>query len=129
METKRASDVSAGGLVAVEALVKNLTRALEDEGNVKTVFGSPLKLDGHTVIPVASVMLYAGGGGGIGGSSVMGRALRGVGEVARRISPGSFGGGGGGGLDLRVRPVGFIHDGDNGVVFTPIHLESQSAPR
>jgi uncharacterized spore protein YtfJ len=100
--------------MALEEVVKQVAQALEMEGNSKVVFGEPVKLESKTVIPVAQVRLGAGGGGVMPGGETSGllKAL--------------ISGGGGGGFD--VRPVGFIHERDGEVVFTPIHLDVRNKP-
>ena len=109
--------VATGGPVAQE-IVKQIVHAFETEANVKAVFGEPVKLDGHSVIPVAAVFVSIGGGAGLGGG--FGKAVQGAVELAQRFLPRGLAGGGGGGINLWVRPVGFIHDDKDAVTFTPI---------
>lgn len=100
--------------MTTEEIVKQVTHAVEQEGNAKVVFGAPVKLDSKTVIPVAAVRF----GGGAGGARADGE----VSTLARAI----FSGGGGGGFD--VRPVGFIHESEGRVEYTPIHLDVRNKP-
>ena len=86
--------------MAYENLVKEMGVAFERDGNVQAVFGEAIKLEHHTIIPVAVVA----GGGGAGGSA------------------------GGMGLGLNVRPVGFIYESGDQVLFTPIHLDGRNRP-
>ncbi len=100
----------------IEKLAHEIAQGIEGEANVKTVFGSPIKLDGHVIVPVATVSLNIGGGG----AKATGIAKV-ASDVANRIVPSGFGGGGG--FQLRIRPVGFIREGKDGVEFSPIHVE------
>lgn len=50
--------------MAIEDVVREVAKALFDEADVRAVFGDPLKLDGHTVIPVSMVRIRLAGGGG-----------------------------------------------------------------
>jgi uncharacterized spore protein YtfJ len=102
----------------LERIVGELRHAIETEGNVRTLFGEPMKLDEHTVIPVMTLEIGFGGGGGIG----VGKLLRGAIDLAKRVLPGSWGAGGGGGLSIRLRPAGFIRDDKDGPRFVPIAL-------
>ena len=99
--------------MSTEEMVKQVAQAVEHEGNSAAVFGTPVKLDNKVVIPVAAVKLGAGGGG---------FSPEGDNSKLKRL----FGGGGGGALD--VRPVGFIHESNNQVVYTPIHLDVRDKP-
>lgn len=78
------------------------------------MFGEPVKLDTKTIIPVACVQFGGGGGGGMSPPVKEGAAAP------------VFGGGGGGGFS--VNPVGFIHEEDGAVVFTPIHVDVKNKP-
>ena len=88
-----------------EDLVKQMGVALERDGNVQAVFGEAVKLEHHTIIPVAVVA----GGGGAGGTQ---------GDLSA----------GGMGMALNVRPVGFIYESGDEVLFTPIHLDGRNRP-
>ena len=110
---------------SLTSAVHDVAAMLEQEGNVRAVFGPPTKLETRTIIPVASVSL----GGGGGGMATLGAAIEGLrrrlGVASSSRSPEAKGepgqtfvGGGGGGLD--VRPVGFICEEDGHVVFRPI---------
>ena len=108
MTTKRTEKT-----MATEEMVKQVAQAVEHEGNSAAVFGAPVKLDNKVVIPVAAIKLGAGGGGFVpeGNNSKLKKF---------------FSGGGGGALD--VRPVGFIHESNNQVVYTPIHVDVRNKP-
>jgi uncharacterized spore protein YtfJ len=81
--------------------------AFERDGNVQAVFGEAIKLEHHTIIPVAVVA----GGGGAGGT-----------QGEQSVSAGGMG------LGLNVRPVGFIYESGDQVLFTPIHLDGRNRP-
>lgn len=101
--------------MAMEDMVKQIAEAVEKEGNSRAVFGEPMKLETKTLIPVAAIQLA--GGGGAGGSPD---------KTGKGIMKAIFGGGGGGNFD--VHPVGFIHERDGEVIFTPIHLDVRGKP-
>ena len=105
--------IDVGAKTEVYELMKQVATSLEREGNVRTVFSEPVKLETHTVIPVATVGL-GGGGGGAAGSRESGSAANPL--------------GGGGALAFNVRPVGFIHESGSEVVFTPIHIDGRGKP-
>lgn len=86
--------------MAFDEMMKQVAVTLERDGSVRAVFGEAIKLEHHTIVPVAVVS----GGGGAGGSQ---------GEQSA----------GGAGIALNVRPVGFISEHGDEVTFTPIHLE------
>lgn len=67
---------------------------------MQTIFGDPIKLESQTIVPVGAVITAFGAGGG-GFPLVSGR---------------------GGGGDLRVLPVGFLHEVNGEVQFTPIEI-------
>lgn len=101
------------------AVAHEVALAIEHEGNVGAVFGSPMKLETRTVIPVARVALGAGGGG----VSTLGAAIDTVRRWFQpkevRVAPArTFAGGGGGALE--VHPVGFLCEENGRVVFTRI---------
>ena len=82
----------------LQALVKQAAAALEKTGNARAVFGDPVKLDTRTIVPVAAVLTSLGIGAG----------------------PAALFGGGG--LDLRVVPLGYVHETDEGIAFTRIEI-------
>ncbi len=84
-----------------EAIARHVAETIERSGSAKAVFGEPLKLQTQTIVPVAVVEARVGAG--------MGHAP-------------VVGGGGGGGMNLRVLPIGYIHERDGAVVFSPIEL-------
>lgn len=101
-----------------ESIIRDLTHTLEAEGNVKAIFGTPVRLENHTIIPVAAVEIAIGMGGGVGHGPNLPPSVQTAIQLAKKVLPGS-GAGGGGGLSLRIRPVGFIYEKD-GVTFVPI---------
>jgi uncharacterized spore protein YtfJ len=104
----------------IRALAHEIAQGIEGEVNVRTIFGEPIKLDGHVIVPVATVSLTIGGGGAFANG---GRLAKAANEVASRVVPGGFGGGGG--FQMQIRPVGFIRDGKEGVEFSPIEVPSK----
>jgi len=88
----------------VEAIAKHIAETIERSGNAKAVFGEPVKLATQTIVPVAAISSHVGGGGGRTG----------------------FGGGGGGGFQLRVIPIGYIHEKDGAVVFSGIEVPEEA---
>jgi uncharacterized spore protein YtfJ len=83
-----------------EAIARQIADTIEHTGNAKAVFGEPIKLSTQTIVPVAAISSNVGGGGGRSG----------------------IGGGGGGGFQLRVVPIGYIHERDGAVVFSAIEV-------
>jgi uncharacterized spore protein YtfJ len=127
METTTIERTVGAGASLAQEVVQQIARIFESEANVKAVFGAPVQLDGHTVIPVATVFVSFGGGVGIGGG--LGKAVAGAVALANRILPRAFAGGAGGGVNVSVRPVGFIHDAKEGVAFTPIVVQHAQRER
>jgi uncharacterized spore protein YtfJ len=84
----------------LESIAKHIAETIERSGNAKAVFGEPVKLATQTIVPVVAISAHVGGGGGRSG----------------------IGGGGGGGFHLRVVPVGYIHEKEGAVVFSPIDV-------
>lgn len=89
--------------MAFDDMMKQVAMTLERDASVRAVFGEAIKLEHHTIVPVAVVS----GGGGAGGTQ---------GDPTVSFA-------GGGGLALTVKPVGFISEHGDDVHFTPIHLE------
>jgi uncharacterized spore protein YtfJ len=90
----------------IQKLVHDVAETLQRDANARAVFGEPVTLGEHTILPVAMVIMALGGGGG-------------------GLSPDPekpMGMGGGGGLDVKTLPVGFIHESDGEVRFTAIPL-------
>jgi uncharacterized spore protein YtfJ len=74
-------------------------------GHVEAIFGAPIKLDTQSIVPVGMVVTsFGAGGGGV-------PLLSGI----------------GGGGDLRVMPVGFLHEREGKVEFTAIELPANLA--
>jgi uncharacterized spore protein YtfJ len=77
-------------------------------------YGEPVEVDGHTVIPVASVEAAGGGGWGRGSGS------SGGGDDTDDGAETGEGAGGGGGGWISATPVGFIEMGPDGTRFRRI---------
>jgi uncharacterized spore protein YtfJ len=112
-----------GGVMDATALaniVNDVTKAIQAEGNSRAIFGEPLQLETHKVIPVAAIEIGMGGGGaGAGPRTSHDEGLRRtISQLARRLIPFGFGGGMGGGV--KVRPIGFIHEENGQVVYSAI---------
>lgn len=95
----------------ISGIVHDLADTIQKEGNARAVYGEPVKLDEHTIVPVAVVTVTVGGGGGAGHGPGGGKA---------KEEPGGFGGGGT--MTVKSIPVGFIHEKDGDVVFHAIDL-------
>ncbi len=88
---------------------------MQGKGSWKAVFGDVIEVDGHRLIPVASVQYGFGMGGGMGSPARVdpkGRA------AAKASDPAPGGGGGGGGM--RVEPVALIDLSNGRVHVAPI---------
>lgn len=101
----------------MESIVRDVVAAIEQEGNVRAIFGEAIELDTHRIVPVARAHISGGGGGGFGG------ALEKLADAAQKVLPV---GGGGGGIEISIEPVGFISEHDGRVVFTPIPVGGDS---
>jgi uncharacterized spore protein YtfJ len=101
----------------LEAIATQLTQVIQKEANIKAIFGEPIKLDEHTIIPVARVRITLGGGGGSGTGSTP-TPGKNDGEAGMLGTAGASAGGGG--LDIDVAPLGFIRDGAEGPTFIAI---------
>jgi len=105
----------------VTGLARAVAELLEREGNVGTVFGAPVKIDEHAIIPVGRVVIGVGGGG----VGALGAAV----ETVKRLVPGSAHVtpsrtlAGGAGLNVTIEPAGFLFEEDGKVVFTPIDVK------
>ncbi|HUJ27488.1 MAG TPA: hypothetical protein VLW85_15795 [Myxococcales bacterium] len=91
--------------MAFEELVKQVAETLQKEGSVRAVFGEPVKLDTHIVVPVALVSIELGGGG--------------TGATRKEEKPRDFFAGGGS-VKIVAKPAGFIHEQDGKALFTVI---------
>lgn len=100
-----------------EKLVKEISEMIQREGNVRAVFGEPITLDTHKLVPVARCSLNVGGGIGSGDG----------------IGPGKDGDrtahalGGGGGINIVISPLGFLQEVEGRVTYTPIVQECKHA--
>lgn len=91
--------------------IKELIAEIEKKGDVKAVFGEPIKEGGITIIPVASVYMSGGGAGGM--------------QDGDKDKPESMmskmkGKGFGLGYMKKARPVGYIKIQADEVKFEPI---------
>lgn len=92
----------------IEKIVGDVAETIQKEANVRAIFGEPTQIDERKVVPVGRVTVSISGGAGTGAGESKGEE-RGNGV-----------GGGGGAVNVTVTPVGFIAEGPEGVVFTPI---------
>jgi uncharacterized spore protein YtfJ len=111
--------MSADTSASLASVAHEVATMLEEEANVRAVFGAPMKLDTRVVIPVARVSC----GGGVGGVTALGAAVETIRRFFQRkdahVTPSrTFVGGGGGGID--VRPVGYLCEEEGRVVFVRI---------
>jgi uncharacterized spore protein YtfJ len=115
------TETSTTKVPALQETVVQALRTLHDEARVHTVFGDPVELGDHTMMPVARVEIQGGGGGGMGSRQGV---LEGARALASRLVPFGqkfgWGGGGGGGVHIVIEPVGFVRDGGDGPSFFPI---------
>jgi uncharacterized spore protein YtfJ len=88
-----------------QEILRSLSEGFASSASVKQVFGEPIQTAGKTVVPVARVQYYMGGGWG--GGEQKGE------HVERPLA----GGGGGGGGWVKARPVGALEITDSGVRF------------
>ena len=77
-----------------------IVQSIVENAHAQAVFGEAVKLDTHTIVPVAAVKMSGGGGGG---------------GLLRLL-------GGGGGGNVKVVPLGFITEREGEVTFTPIEI-------
>ena len=120
MDTKTTTIESTGNNGhSVEAIARELSALFQTEANTHTIFGEPIQLETRKIIPVASIEIGAGGGGGFGQNFAV-DAVREAIETAKRLVPSARGAGGGGGLAVKVRPVGYLSEENGRVVFTAI---------
>jgi uncharacterized spore protein YtfJ len=121
MEPKTTTTISSSDNSghAVEAVARELSSLFQAEANTRTIFGEPIELETRKIIPVASIEIGAGGGGGFG-QGIAADAVRGAIETAKKLMPTGRGAGGGGALAIKVRPVGYLCEENGRVVFTAI---------
>lgn len=98
--------MSDNGKTSTEELVKALEHLGED-ANTHMVFGETQVLEGHAVIPVASIGY--GGGGGFGGSREP------TSEESVQVGEGM-----GGGFGVSAKPLGAIDVTADGVSWSPL---------
>jgi uncharacterized spore protein YtfJ len=93
---------------AARTIAERIAETVQREASVRTVFGEPIKLETHNLVPVAAVVIHIGGSAGGGGTSGAGG----------KIQP--FGGGGGLDINVVAKPIGFISEAGGEVRFQPI---------
>lgn len=108
-----AIELTEANASAFEHAIQQIAETIQKEANVRAVFGEPVTLDRRTIVPVSQISVSFGGGIGSGGLSTPPE-----GKAHERPQP--FGRGGGGGLQIAVTPIGFLHETDEGVAFSPI---------
>lgn len=86
---------------------------INERATVKTVFGEPYQMNGHTIIPVAKVSFGFGFGGGQG--TLKANGPRSAGEAGK-----DAGGGAGGGGRVSVRPIAVLEVGADETKVKPI---------
>lgn len=101
-----------GPAVEIGDIVGRIGETIQNEANVKAVFGQPIQLDSKTFVPVAVVSVSLGAGGG--GARILGKLLEEKGGTA------PFGGGGA--MNVFAVPVGFLSEKEGAIVFTPIEI-------
>lgn len=88
--------------------ISGIIAEIEKKGDVKAVFGEPIKEGNVTIIPVASLNISGGGGGGQEGKTDEG------------AEPKMKGKGFGMGYRKKAAPVGYIKIANDEVEFVPI---------
>lgn len=97
----------------VKEIITDVTDKIQKNANVKAVFGDPIEKGNIMVIPVSSVSVYGGGGGGIdtrgeestpGGARAQGMGL---------------------GVKVKTTPVGYIEITNDGARFVEIVQNSK----
>lgn len=99
-EARRAAEGSS-----TDHFLERLADRIGARAGVQAVFGEPVQRGDLTVVPVARVRWFFGGGAGSGGDT--------AGE-------GGFGSGSGGGGGVVADPVGYVEIGPSGATFEPI---------
>lgn len=115
-------------IVNVKDMIKDLRENIEKTANVKAVFGDEKKIDDISIIPVASIRMKGGSGGGIGTAGEpkdmeteeAEKATEETEEKKEAHHPSATGKGGGLGLDVEANPVGYIEIKDNRTRFVEI---------
>lgn len=105
-------------------MIKDLRENIEKTANVKAVFGDEKKLNGISIIPIASIRMKGGGCGGTGttGNSEEKSSSTSESDEEKNDSkiPSTKGKGGGGGLDVEANPVGYIEVKEGNTRFVEI---------
>jgi len=95
------------------AAIHDVAETIQREGSVRAAFGDAIQLGTHSIVPVAIVSVGGGGGGG---------------HVPRGRDPADARSAIALGLGVTITPVGFIHEEDGKVVYTPIAGTREAAP-
>ena len=98
--------------VELGSIIGKIGETIQNEANVKAVFGAPIQLETRSLVPVALVSVTLGGGGG--GARIFGKG----------DAPSAAPFGGGGGMTITAVPVGFLSEKDGVVVFTAIDVRT-----
>jgi uncharacterized spore protein YtfJ len=101
---------------ALEAIAREIAHTIQREANINAVFGEPKQLDDRKIIPVGQVSVIFGSG-----ASERGNARAGDKEQSGTV----FGGSAGGNLEIKVLPLGFIHEKEGGAVYSAIDHENE----
>ncbi len=93
-----------------DELIQKIVDQIQKSANIKAILGDPIKQNGLTLIPVASISIKGGGGGGINPQKEAGTAGQ----------PGPQQGGMGIGVSIGVKPLGYIRILGEHAEFVPI---------
>jgi uncharacterized spore protein YtfJ len=83
-------------------LIDEIVQKVQDNANVKVVFGEPIQQEGTMIIPVAKVSVQGGGGGGYGPDKRRGK------DAEAADNPEKDAAGMGLGVSVRTVPLGYI---------------------
>jgi len=92
-------------------LIQEIVDKVQENANVKVVFGEPIQQDGTLIIPVAKVAVYGGGAGGTGPDKRREDTTEPAGKDAAGM---------GLGLSIRTVPLGYIEVVDGEAYFQEI---------
>ncbi|HEX9639432.1 MAG TPA: spore germination protein GerW family protein [Acidobacteriota bacterium] len=94
-------------------ILTGISRTLESLTDPNRLLGSPVSVQGRTLVPVAMIAFGLGGGGGAGEGRISSKLL-----TLNPASGSGFGDGGGGGASLS--PVGVIEIGESESKLYPV---------